>query len=123
MSKRENYEFELSFYESLHRRMPKDTRVVSMLAHLYTKVGQLDSGLKMDRKLARLEPEDPTVHYNLACSLALKGRKADAVKMLRTAIALGYKDFHWMQHDPDLDCLVDYLGYYELLQELGIQES
>jgi Flp pilus assembly protein TadD len=120
MSIRPNLDFELSFFESLHRRMPKDIRVVSILAHIYTQVGQIDAGLKMDRKLVRLEPEDPTVHYNLACSLSLKGRHADAVKVLRTAIALGYQDFEWMQNDPDLSGMSEFSGFKELLSDLEI---
>jgi len=118
MSKRENYDFELGFFEQVRQRMPSDVRVVSILAHLYTQSGRIDEGLKMDRKLARLQPEDPTTHYNLACSLALKGRKVDAVKALRTAITLGYEDFRWMQHDPDLADLHDYTGYQSLLEEV-----
>ena len=120
MSSRNNFNFELSFFESLHQRMPKDVRVASILAHIYTKSGRIDSGLKMDRKLVRLEPEDPTTHYNLACSLCLKGRKADAVRALRAALALGYKDFDWMKHDPDLNDLSDYSGFLKLLNDLGI---
>lgn len=118
MGKRKDYDFELSFFEGLHRRMPKDLRVVGMLAQLYTQTGQIDSGLKMDRKLVRLTPDDPLTHYNLACSLALKGRPADAVRSLRTAISLGYMDFHWMQHDPDLVDLHNYPGYEKLLGEV-----
>lgn len=117
MSKRQNYDFELGFFEQVQKRMPSDVRVVSILAHLYTKIGRVDDGLKMDRKLVRLEPENPTTRYNLACSLALKGRKADAVKILRTAIALGYSDFQWMQHDPDLAELHGYTEYEALLSE------
>jgi len=120
MGSRTNLDFELSFFESLHKRMPRDIRVASMLAHIYTKVGRIDSGLKMDRKLVRLDPEDPTAHYNLACSLALKGRLADAVKELRTAVALGYEDFNWMQHDPDLNGLAQYPGFLDLLRDLEI---
>jgi Flp pilus assembly protein TadD len=120
MAKRENFDFELSFFESLHKRMPKDVRVVSILAHIYTKVGRIDSGLKMDRKLVRMSPEDSTAHYNLACSLALKNRKAEAVSMLRAAITLGYEDFNWMRHDPDLLCLQEYSGFLELLRDLKI---
>ena len=120
MSLSNNLNFELSFFESLHRRIPKDVRVASILAHIYTKSGRIDSGLKMDRKLVRLEPENPTSHYNLACSLCLKGRRADAVKVLRDALALGYKDLDWMQHDPDLNELSDYAGFLRLLKELGI---
>ena len=118
MGKRKDYDFELSFFEGLHRRMPRDTRVVGMLAQLYTSTGQIDSGLKMDRKLVRLTPEDPLNHYNLACSLALKGRRADAVRALRTAISLGYADFNWMQHDPDLVDLHDYPGFERLICEV-----
>ena len=120
MATRPDLDFELSFFESLHKRMPKDLRVASVLAHIYTKAGRIDAGLKMDRKLVRLDPEDPTAHYNLACSLNLKGRKADAVKALRSAISLGYKDFHWMQHDPDLNGLNKYSGFRELLTDLKI---
>ena len=120
MATRPDLDFELSFFESLHKRMPKDLRVASALAHIYTKAGRIDAGLKMDRKLVRLDPEDPTTHYNLACSLSLKGRKADAVKALRSAISLGYKDFHWMQHDPDLNGLKKYSGFRELLTDLKI---
>jgi Flp pilus assembly protein TadD len=118
--KRDNFEFELSFFKNLHKRMPKDVRVVSMLAHLYTQTGQLDAGLRLDRKLARLSPEDPTVHYNLACSLALKHRKADALNALRSAITLGYDDYVWMCNDPDLSDLHDYDGFLELCNELEI---
>ena len=100
--------------------MPKDVRVVSMLAHLYTQTGQLDAGLRLDRKLARLTPEDPTVHYNLACSLALKHRNADAIKTLRTAISFGYDDYVWMCNDPDLSELHDSAGFLKLCDELGI---
>ena len=120
MASRPNLEFELSFFESLHKRMPKDLRVASALAHIYTKAGRIDAGLKMDRKLVRLDPGDPTAHYNLACSLSLKGRKAESVKVLRSAISLGYKDFHWMQHDPDLNDLKNYSGFQELLIDLEI---
>lgn len=119
MSKRENFEFELGFFEQVQKRMPSDVRVISILAHLYTKTGRIDDGLKMDRKLVRLQPHDPTTHYNLACSLALKGRKAESVKTLRTAIALGYIDFQWMQHDPDLVVLQDYAPYKSLLKEVN----
>lgn len=120
MASRPDLEFELSFFESLHRRMPRDIRVASALAHIYTQSGRIDAGLKMDRKLVRLEPEDPTAHYNLACSLSLKGRSSDAVKELRSAISLGYEDFHWMQHDPDLQDLADYPGFLRLMDDLGI---
>jgi hypothetical protein len=59
----------------------------------------------MDRKLVRLQPRNATAHYNLACSLALSKRNADALRSLKHAIGLGYRDFEWMSHDPDLQGL------------------
>lgn len=118
--KTDKLKFELSFFEDLHKRMPKDFRVASMLANLYTETGRIDQGLRMDRKLVRLSPEDPTVHYNLACSLALKNRKAEALKALRSAITFGYDDFVWMRHDPDLANLQHYRGFMKLCDDLGI---
>jgi Flp pilus assembly protein TadD len=120
MSVRESYTFELSFFEALHRRMPRDIRTAGILAHLYTKAGRIDDGLRIDRKLVRLTPEDPTAHYNLACSLALKGRLRDATAALQGAIKHGYKDFEWMCNDPDLADLQIYPAYCVLLEDLGI---
>ena len=68
----------------------------------------------------QLDLREPNTHYNLACSLSLKGRKAEAVKVLRSAISLGYKDFHWMQDDPDLNDLKNYSGFKELLIDFEI---
>ncbi len=117
--KTSKFDFELSFFEDLHKRMPKDFRVASMLAHLYTETGQIDEGLRIDRKLVRLSPENPTAHYNLACSLALKNRKTDALKSLQTAITFGYDDFVWMRHDPDLTNLHQHKGFKKMCADLG----
>ena len=113
--------FELSFFEDLHRGMPKDVRIASMLAHLYTETGRIDQGLRIDRKLVRLSPKNPIVHYNLACSLALKNRKADALKSLQTAITLGYSDFVWMLNDPDLVSMHSYSGFKKMCADLRIK--
>ncbi len=117
---KKNDDFEVSFFEKLHKRMPKDVQVASLLANLYTETGRIDSGLRMDRKLVRMIPEDPTAHYNLACSLALKGRYADAVRSLQAAVSAGYKDYHWMRNDPDLGNLQDYPAFIQLLRDLEI---
>ena len=79
--------------------------MVELLGGLYTRQGRIADGLKMDRKLVKLQPDNATAHYNLACSLALSKRKNDALRELRQAVKLGYRDFDWMQQDPDLEAL------------------
>jgi hypothetical protein len=97
--------FEIGFFESVHRHDPHCVEVIEILGGLYTKVGRIADGLKMDRRLVRLQPSNATAHYNLACSLALSKRNSDALRSLRHAVRLGYQDFEWMSHDPDLQGL------------------
>ncbi len=111
-------DFELRFFESVHKRDPQFADVIEILGGLYTRQGRITDGLKMDRKLVRLEPDNPTAHYNLACSLALCRRKADALRALERAIFLGYGDYDWMRQDPDLQGLKDHPTFQGLLAKL-----
>ena len=111
-------EFEIGFYESVLRRDPRYLEVVEILGGLYTKSGRIADGLKMDRRLVRLRPGNATAHYNLACSLALSRRRAAAMRSLRHAVSLGYRDFEWMLHDPDLESLRRHPDFVELLERL-----
>jgi hypothetical protein len=114
-------QFEIEFFEAVHHRCPGYVEVVGLLGGLYTKVGRITDGLKMDRKLVRLQPSDPTAHYNLACSLALSKRNADALRALRHAVVLGYRDFEWMSHDPDLQGLKRSPGFVAIVAQLKPQ--
>src|SRR3954471_21703441 len=120
MAKRETHDpdFEIRFYEAVLRRDPSYVSVVELLGGLYTRQGRIADGLKMDRKLVKLQPGNATAHYNLACSLALSKRKSDALRELRQAVELGYRDFDWMQQDPDLELLKNHPEFVALLDTL-----
>ena len=121
MGRKEDPTFDIAFYESILRRDPSYADVVEILGGLYTKVGRVADGLKMDRKLVRLLPENATAHYNLACSLALSKRRSEAMISLKRAVALGYADFDWMTQDPDLEALKDHPEFVRLLDQLKPQ--
>lgn len=114
-------EFEIVFFESVLRRQPAYAAVVEILGGLYTRQGRIADGLKMDRKLVKLQPTNATARYNLACSLALSKRKSAALRELHQAVKLGYSDFDWMQQDPDLDALKHDVQFQTLLQTLKPQ--
>ena len=114
-------EFEIRFFESVLRRDADFVDVVEILGGLYTKHGRIADGLKMDRKLVKLQPANPTAHYNLACSLALSRRKDAALRSLKQAVQLGYSDFDWMQQDPDLEELKNHPEFVALLEQLKPQ--
>jgi tetratricopeptide (TPR) repeat protein len=113
--------FEISFFESVLRHDPGFIEVIEILGGLYTKLGRIAEGLKMDRKLVRLQPKNPTAHYNLACSLALSRRNADALRALRRAVVLGYRDLEWMSQDPDLQGLKRNPGFEAIVEQLKPQ--
>ena len=98
-------DFELTFFERLVKNNPDFIDALIPLAEVYTHKGMYDKGLKIDQKLARLKKKDPTIHYNLACSLALVGEKEDALLALEHSIRLGYRDFDHMKKDSDLKIL------------------
>jgi predicted Zn-dependent protease len=112
----DEFEIDIALYESMDRKDPTDTRVIELLAQLYTRVGRIQDGLAMDQRLAILKPNDPTVAYNLACSLSLIGQTEESIAALKKAVALGYSDLAWMRKDPDLEGV---RGLPEFLTLLG----
>ena len=92
----------IEFIEGLVRRDPQYVDALQILGDHYTQRGRITEGLHVDEKLAQLEPENPVVFYNLACSCSLTQEFDRAVAALQKAIALGYRDFTWLAKDPDL---------------------
>ena len=97
--------FLAEFLETARRARPDDADVLAELGHVYTRQGRNAEGLEVDRRLARLVPDNPTVHYNLACSLALTGSPVSALEALEEAVRLGYTDGGYLLEDSDLASL------------------
>jgi tetratricopeptide (TPR) repeat protein len=92
----------IEFIEGIVRRDPNDVDALQLLGDHYTQRGLFAEGLKVDEHLARLEPQNPLVFYNLACSYSLTEEFERAVFALEKALSLGYRDFTWLAKDPDL---------------------
>lgn len=117
-SKKRDLQFETAFFESILKRDRNFVEVIELLGGLYTEQGRIEDGLKMDRKLVKLRPDNATARYNLACSLALMNRSKAALDTLAEAIELGYDDHGWMLGDEDLKSLRGLPRFEELLQQL-----
>jgi tetratricopeptide (TPR) repeat protein len=92
----------IEFIEGIVRRDPNYVDALQLLGDHYTQRGLFAEGLKVDEHLARLEPQNPLVFYNLACSYSLTEEFDRAVFALEKALTLGYRDFTWLAKDPDL---------------------
>ncbi|MCC7013514.1 MAG: hypothetical protein IT454_13200 [Planctomycetes bacterium] len=110
--------FLAEFFEIARRRRPSDVEALAELGSAYTRLGRYREGLEVDRTLAALVPTNPTVHYNLACSLALCGQAEAALDALERATALGYTDHAHLETDLDLESLRSHARFRELLERL-----
>jgi len=88
--------------EGIIRRDPDYVEALQLLGDHYTQRGRFVEGLKVDERLARLEPQSALVFYNLACSYSLTEQFDRAILALEKAFELGYRDFNWLAKDPDL---------------------
>lgn len=98
----QDLDFQMVFYEGILTKNPSHVDVLVLLGEIYTKKGLYKKGLRMDKKLARLQPDNPIVHYNLACSHSLLGDLSSSLEALDRAVRLGYDDVVFMCKDPDL---------------------
>jgi tetratricopeptide (TPR) repeat protein len=109
---------QIGFIEGVIKRDPGYVDALQLLGDNYTKRGRYIEGLEVDERLARLDPKNPLVFYNLACSYSLTDRFDLAVKALKKALKLGYRDFHWLARDPDLRKLRKHPDYQDIADAL-----
>lgn len=108
----------IGFMEGLLRRDPNYIDALQLLGDHYTQRGRFTEGLNVDERLARLEPENPVVFYNLACSYSLTEQFDRAAQSLQKAIDLGYTDFEWLAKDPDLKKFRQQAAFREILKKI-----
>ena len=114
---------EMYFLEKVAARLPEDEDVLVALGDMYTRAGRYEDGLRIDRTLVRLLPDDASIWYNLGCSLALLNQREEALSTLQRAVELGYQDHEWMSRDTDLRKIRDEKAFRALLKKLTTTKS
>jgi tetratricopeptide (TPR) repeat protein len=110
-------DFEIEFFGAVLERRPDFVDVLRVMGNNLTLKGRYAQGLQIDKRLIHLRPMDPLAHYNLACSYALLKRKDQAIKSLRRAVELGYRDFRYMREDRDLDFIRNDPRFRQMLRD------
>jgi tetratricopeptide (TPR) repeat protein len=101
---------ELKLYRQMEMRalerqlelVPEDVRARSLLAADYANLGRSEDAVRHLEMTVALRPNDSNVLYNAACTYTVLGKKAEALDLLRRALASGYSNFDWPRQDPDL---------------------
>ncbi len=119
-TRKRDLEIEVSFLEGLIRRSPNDLDALRILGDDLTKLGRHDDSLKIDQKLAQLLPNDPVVHYNLACSYSLIHNYSQSVEELEKALDLGFSDFKQLRRDPDLKNLRMHPSFKKIREKIRV---
>jgi Flp pilus assembly protein TadD len=115
-------DIEIKFLEGLIRRDPDYADALQLLGLDYTQRGCYTLSLRIDRRLARLRPDDPTVLYNLACSCSRNGRIKEAATSLIKAIHCGFDDMRILLRDPDLENLRDHPLFLQVRKHLSAKK-
>ena len=110
---------EIEFLSQIVEKKPDYIEALELLSEIYTKSGDIESGIDIDRRLIFLQPFEPSHYYNLACDYALSGKKDKALLYLKIAIILGFNDFDYMNRDPDLACLKGDKEYERLIKRFS----
>ena len=114
-------DFEVGFFRKALEHDPENVDILVFLGDAFSKRGMTLDGLEIDKRLVRICPEEPTFHYNLACSYSLLGEVEPAFTALEKAIQLGYQNFDHLQNDSDLDNIRQDRRFTLLLKNLSPQ--
>ena len=78
--------------------------------------GDTETMIETCRKGVKLLPDDPTWHYNLACSLAYMKRPGESLDELEKAIDLGFREPGVIANDTDLKRISGERRFKELVE-------
>jgi serine/threonine protein kinase/tetratricopeptide (TPR) repeat protein len=97
---------------------PDDARAANLAAAFLARLGDLAKAVEYaDRSLA-IDPEDPMLLYNVACTYVALGRQEDELNCLERAVDKGFGHKEWIDHDPDLDPLRENMRFQALSQAM-----
>lgn len=95
-------EFQIGLGKAVLAGWKDHLEALLMLGDALTRHGRHQEALKVDQRIAELRPEDPSAHYNLACSYSNLKDADQAIAALEKALRLGYRDISHLLRDEDL---------------------
>ncbi len=84
---------------------PDDARALYLGASILARVGDKEKSVDWARRALTIDPDEPSIVYNVACAYALVGRTEDAIACLQRIMEHGDFLKNWAAKDSDLDSL------------------
>ena len=100
---------------------PDDPRALYMGAMSLTTLGESEKAREWNRRALAMDPDDPSVLYNIACAFAMENQAVEAITALTKALDNGFGHWKWIEHDADLDSLRANQEFIELLSRKPVE--
>jgi serine/threonine protein kinase/Tfp pilus assembly protein PilF len=97
---------------------PDDARASNLGAGVYSMLGENDKALEYAERSLAIDPEDPMLLYNVACTYANVGKPDDALSCLERAVDKGFGHKEWIEHDSDLDSIREHPRFKAIAQAM-----
>ncbi|HPX19542.1 MAG TPA: tetratricopeptide repeat protein [Deltaproteobacteria bacterium] len=120
-----NLEYTLAVhaYEHVLSLQPDSIQAMERLAIIHSQRGDLPRALYYLQEMLKRDPENPGIHYNLACLYARQGDMNGSLKWLAGAVEKGFSDRGLLESDQDLENIRSTARYRELVNTLGSESE
>jgi adenylate cyclase len=98
---------------------PDDVRAVYMKSGSFFGLGDHAQALEWSDRALSMDPEEPSVLYNVACNYALLNEKEKALDCIEKAFHKGFGHKEWMEHDPDFLSIRNHPRFKALMRGLA----
>jgi adenylate cyclase len=95
---------------------PDDVRAVYMKSGSFISLGDRAQGIEWSDRALSMDPEEPSVLYNVACNYALLNETEKALDCLEKAFDKGFGHKEWMEHDPDFASIKNHPRFKALMR-------
>ena len=100
---------------------PDDPRALYMGAMSLTALGESEKAREWNRRALAMDPDDPSVLYNIACAFAMENQKSEAIDALTRALDNGFGHWSWIDHDADLDSIREDPAFIALMARKPVE--
>ena len=97
---------------------PEDSRALILGATANANIHDVERAVDFAKRAIAVDPDDPMLLYNIACTYAIIGRPDDALDALEHSVEKGWGDPAWIEHDSDLDSIRESPRYKALVQAM-----
>jgi adenylate cyclase len=101
---------------------PREARAIYLASGAMIQLGMYREAVEWAQRALAIDPEDPIINYNVACSYAQAGEPEKALDCLDKAKKSGMISYGWLKNDSDLVALITQPRFQALLKELEAQQ-